>query len=205
MSSSITTPSQAAAAKRSIELERALGESPGAFRVLTGDRPTGPLHLGHFFGTLTNRVRLQNLGVEVLVLVADYQTITDRVAPGTLPDDVLGQVADCTHVQSPATHPAGLGRRQRRPSPFEIIARAPARCEQAPWKVKWSKWARLVRRRIRRAAATRPPLLVAAQRRPVEPLVDAPQSIEPPRVGRIGVIDDAVFEREGTHARHLAW
>ena len=29
------------------------------FRVLTGDRPTGPLHVGHLFGTLENRVRLQ--------------------------------------------------------------------------------------------------------------------------------------------------
>jgi tryptophanyl-tRNA synthetase len=41
-------------------------QSPGAFRVLTGDRPTGPLHLGHYFGTLQNRVRLQDLGVETV-------------------------------------------------------------------------------------------------------------------------------------------
>src|SRR5215471_787057 len=47
-------------------------------RVLTGDRPTGRLHLGHYFGTLHNRVRLQNLGVELFVLVADYQVLTDR-------------------------------------------------------------------------------------------------------------------------------
>ncbi|MHB1511473.1 MAG: tryptophan--tRNA ligase [Acidimicrobiales bacterium] len=94
LSSSITTASQAAAAERSARLERAVEESPGAFRVLTGDRPTGPLHVGHLFGTLANRVRLQNLGVEVLVLVADYQTITDRDAPDTLPGDVLSQVAD---------------------------------------------------------------------------------------------------------------
>lgn len=94
LSSSITTASQVAAAERSARLERAVEESPGAFRVLTGDRPTGPLHVGHLFGTLANRVRLQNLGVEVLVLVADYQTITDRDAPDTLPGDVLNQVAD---------------------------------------------------------------------------------------------------------------
>jgi tryptophanyl-tRNA synthetase len=43
---------------------------------------------------LANRVRLQDLGVEVLVLIADYQTITDRDAPDDLPRDVLGQVAD---------------------------------------------------------------------------------------------------------------
>ena len=58
------------------------------------DRPTGPLHIGHLFGTLENRVRLQDLGVELLVLVADYQTITDRVAPVQLPHDVEGLVAD---------------------------------------------------------------------------------------------------------------
>ena len=63
---------------------------PGSFRILTGDRPTGPLHIGHLFGTLENRVRLQELGVELLVLIADYQTITDRVAPVQLPHDVEG-------------------------------------------------------------------------------------------------------------------
>jgi tryptophanyl-tRNA synthetase len=67
---------------------------PAAFRVLTGDRPTGPLHIGHYFGTLENRVRLQELGVELLVLIADYQTITDRDAPIGLPQDVEGLVAD---------------------------------------------------------------------------------------------------------------
>ncbi len=67
------------------ELEAALIRRPGDHRVLTGDRPTGPLHLGHYFGTLANRVRLQNLGVDVLVLVADYQTIIDRDSPASLP------------------------------------------------------------------------------------------------------------------------
>ena len=67
---------------------------PAAHRVLTGDRPTGPLHLGHFFGTLENRVRLQELGAELLVLVADYQTIIDRDSPASLPDDVEALVAD---------------------------------------------------------------------------------------------------------------
>ena len=63
-------------------------------RVLTGDRPTGPLHLGHYFGTLENRVRLQHLGAELFVLVADYQTITDRDSPASLPGDVDALVAD---------------------------------------------------------------------------------------------------------------
>ncbi|MDQ1740732.1 MAG: tryptophanyl-tRNA synthetase [Pseudonocardiales bacterium] len=50
-------------------------------RVLTGDRPTGGLHLGHYFGTLANRVRLQQQGCELFVVVADYQVITDRDRP----------------------------------------------------------------------------------------------------------------------------
>jgi tryptophanyl-tRNA synthetase len=75
-------------------LEHAVQSDPGSFRILTGDRPTGPLHIGHLFGTLENRVRLQELGVELLVLIADYQTITDRVAPVRLPHDVEGLVAD---------------------------------------------------------------------------------------------------------------
>ncbi len=47
-------------------------------RVLTGDRPTGPLHLGHYFGSLQNRVRLQREGAEVFVVIPDYQVLTDR-------------------------------------------------------------------------------------------------------------------------------
>ncbi|MDH6109671.1 tryptophanyl-tRNA synthetase [Kitasatospora sp. MAP12-15] len=47
-------------------------------RVLTGDRPTGPLHLGHYFGTLQNRVRLQAEGAELFVVIPDYQVLTDR-------------------------------------------------------------------------------------------------------------------------------
>jgi tryptophanyl-tRNA synthetase len=94
MSTTATTPSHLAAAERSAQLDRAIERTPGQFRVLTGDRPTGPLHIGHLFGTLANRARLQDLGVEVLVLIADYQAITDRDAPDSLPGDVLGQVAD---------------------------------------------------------------------------------------------------------------
>lgn len=48
------------------------------YSVLTGDRPTGPLHIGHYFGTLQNRVRLQDLGVSTTLIIADYQVLTDR-------------------------------------------------------------------------------------------------------------------------------
>jgi tryptophanyl-tRNA synthetase len=63
-------------------------------RVLTGDRPTGRLHLGHLFGTLQNRVLLQDRGLELFVLIADYQTITDRDSPSSLPEDVEELLAD---------------------------------------------------------------------------------------------------------------
>ena len=92
----MTTPedSFARAQARSAELEDVIARTPQRFRVLTGDRPTGPLHLGHLFGTLTNRVRLQRAGVDVLVLVADYQVITDRDDLGDLPGTVDGLVLD---------------------------------------------------------------------------------------------------------------
>ncbi len=46
-------------------------------RILTGDRPTGPLHLGHYVGSLQNRVRLQNQ-YDTYVLIADIQALTDN-------------------------------------------------------------------------------------------------------------------------------
>lgn len=63
-------------------------------RILTGDRPTGALHLGHYFGTLANRVRLQHEGHELFVVVADYQVIADRDHPGDLEQTVTGIVLD---------------------------------------------------------------------------------------------------------------
>jgi tryptophanyl-tRNA synthetase len=68
--------------------------SPEHPRVLTGDRPTGPLHLGHYFGTLANRVRLQREGVEVMVVVADYQVVTDRDRVGDISGAVREVVLD---------------------------------------------------------------------------------------------------------------
>jgi tryptophanyl-tRNA synthetase len=86
--------SLAAALRRSAEIEAAIGEDAGRVRILTGDRPTGYLHLGHYFGTLRNRVRLQDAGAEVLVLVADYQVLTDRDSAQRLDDYALGLVLD---------------------------------------------------------------------------------------------------------------
>ncbi len=46
-------------------------------RILTGDRPTGPLHLGHYVGTLANRVRLQD-EYDVFLVIADYHALTRK-------------------------------------------------------------------------------------------------------------------------------
>jgi tryptophanyl-tRNA synthetase len=87
----MTTP---LAQRRSDELEELIDRDATAFRILTGDRPTGRLHLGHYFGTLRNRVRLQDLGAEVFVLVADYQVLTDRDTAGHLDEYVTGMLLD---------------------------------------------------------------------------------------------------------------
>nr|WP_300150496.1 tryptophan--tRNA ligase [Propionicimonas sp.] len=79
---------------RSAEIEAQIAKDPSGFRVMTGDRPTGNLHLGHYFGSLANRVRLQDAGVETYILVADYQVITDRDGTGPIRERVLGMMAD---------------------------------------------------------------------------------------------------------------
>jgi tryptophanyl-tRNA synthetase len=83
-----------AAQARSAVLDALIRKDPGRFRVLTGDRPTGRLHLGHYFGTLHNRVRLQDLGVEMFVLIADYQVLTDRDVAENLTHHVEELVLD---------------------------------------------------------------------------------------------------------------
>lgn len=67
-----------AAVEKSNKLEKDIIENPLKYRVLTGDRPTGKLHIGHLFGSLQNRVRLQKLGVPSFIVIADYQVLTDR-------------------------------------------------------------------------------------------------------------------------------
>lgn len=46
-------------------------------RILTGDRPTGKLHIGHYFGSIQNRVKLQE-EYETFILIADVQALTDN-------------------------------------------------------------------------------------------------------------------------------
>ena len=48
-------------------------------RIVTGDRPTGRLHIGHYFGSLKNRVKMQESGeYDPYILVADVQALTDN-------------------------------------------------------------------------------------------------------------------------------
>jgi tryptophanyl-tRNA synthetase len=88
------TMSTGLARRRSAELEELIHRDASRFRILTGDRPTGQLHLGHYFGTLRNRVRLQDLGAEVFVLIADYQVLTDRDNAEHLDEYVTSLVLD---------------------------------------------------------------------------------------------------------------
>ena len=82
------------ASRRSDEIRADLAQHPENYRMLTGDRPTGRLHLGHYFGTLKGRVELQNMGVNTSVLIADYQVITDRDTTEHIQDNVYNMVMD---------------------------------------------------------------------------------------------------------------
>ena len=64
--------------ERSNQIRADLPQHPEKYTMLTGDRPTGRLHLGHYFGTLKGRVELQNMGAKTNVLIADYQVIPAR-------------------------------------------------------------------------------------------------------------------------------
>jgi tryptophanyl-tRNA synthetase len=69
-------------------------------RILTGDRPTGPLHLGHYVGTLKNRVRLQD-EYDCYFIMADLHTLTTALTKdktSTINDRVRGLVLDYLSV-----------------------------------------------------------------------------------------------------------
>ena len=83
-----------AAKKRSDATLAKLEENPGKFTMLTGDRPTGRLHLGHYFGSIRERVAMQNRGVNSNIIIADYQVITDRDTTEHIEDNVLNLVLD---------------------------------------------------------------------------------------------------------------
>ena len=62
--------------------------------ILTGDRPTGKLHLGHYTGSLKNRVALQNTGdYEMYIMIADQQALTDNAKD---PQKIINSVMEVT-------------------------------------------------------------------------------------------------------------
>ncbi len=63
--------------------------------ILTGDRATGPHHLGHYVGSLQQRVSLQNHHDQEAMLVADMQGLTDNARqPSKVSSSILNVVAD---------------------------------------------------------------------------------------------------------------
>ncbi len=82
------------ALRRSNEIAADLPLHPEKYTMLTGDRPTGRLHLGHYFGTLKSRVELQEMGVNTSILIADYQVITDRDTTEHIQENVYNMVMD---------------------------------------------------------------------------------------------------------------
>ena len=83
-----------ASRRRSDEIRADLPLHPENYTMLTGDRPTGRLHLGHYFGTIRERVALQDMGISTRIIIADYQVITDRDTTEHIADNVRNMVVD---------------------------------------------------------------------------------------------------------------
>ena len=69
--------------------------------ILTGDRPTGRLHLGHYVGSLKRRVELQNSGVydKIFIMIADAQALTDNADnPEKIPESILEVALDLSLI-----------------------------------------------------------------------------------------------------------
>jgi len=90
----MTSTTVEAAIARSREKAASIEHEPGRHRMLTGDRPTGDLHIGHYLSSLRRRVAIQDRGVDSFVLIADYQVITDRESVGRIRDSTLSLLAD---------------------------------------------------------------------------------------------------------------
>ena len=83
-----------ASKKISDEIKADLAVHPEKYTMLTGDRPTGRLHMGHYFGTIRERVKLQDAGITTRIIIADYQVITDRDTTEHIADNVHNMVID---------------------------------------------------------------------------------------------------------------
>ncbi len=94
MASDMTSDTFLASKKISDEIKADLAVHPEKYTMLTGDRPTGRLHMGHYFGTIRERVRLQDAGITTRIIIADYQVITDRDTTEHIADNVHNMVID---------------------------------------------------------------------------------------------------------------
>ena len=94
MASDLTSDTFLASKKISDEIKADLAVHPEKYTMLMGDRPTGRLHMGHYFGTIRERVALQNAGVTTRIIIADYQVITDRDTTANIADNVHNMVID---------------------------------------------------------------------------------------------------------------
>ena len=94
MASDMTSDTFLASKKKSDEIKADLAVHPEKYTMLTGDRPTGRLHLGHYFGTIKERVKLQDAGITTRIIIADYQVITDRDTTEHIADNVHNMVID---------------------------------------------------------------------------------------------------------------
>ncbi|WP_165053596.1 MULTISPECIES: tryptophan--tRNA ligase [unclassified Adlercreutzia] len=90
----MTSDTFLASKKISDEIKADLAVHPEKYTMLTGDRPTGRLHMGHYFGTIRERVRLQDAGITTRIIIADYQVITDRDTTEHIADNVHNMVID---------------------------------------------------------------------------------------------------------------
>jgi tryptophanyl-tRNA synthetase len=82
------------ASQRSQAIWEDIPRHPSKYRILTGERPTGPLHIGHLFGTVANRVSIQALGATIFIVIADYQVLTDRETSEVLDYNVKEVILD---------------------------------------------------------------------------------------------------------------
>lgn len=94
MASNMESETFLAQKETSEKIKADLDVHPEKYTMLTGDRPTGRLHLGHYFGTIIERVKLQNAGIQTNIVIADYQVITDRDTTEHINDNVLNMVID---------------------------------------------------------------------------------------------------------------
>ena len=85
--------------------------------ILTGDRPTGRLHVGHYVGSLRRRVELQNSGEfdQIYIMIADAQALTDNFEnPEKVRQNIIEVALD--YLSKPS--PLAAKKEHQLPSPY---------------------------------------------------------------------------------------